>query len=127
MIKENDNTRFRCTRQQPSAFVFASIRILRRFHLDAQRSSDQIEFLAKAAFQEALVRVSHMLQRITVDDDDRWIHTPLMGIPHLGPVHPRFFGGLELHRFQQQTGQNRRWHLTVRRFVGLRDGIPQGT
>ena len=59
--------------------------------------------LAEAAFQEALVDVRDVLQRIAVDDDDRRVHAALVGIAQLRSEGPCPLGLLELHGLAEQA------------------------
>ena len=100
---------------------------MRGFQLDPQRRADQIEFLPESPFEEALVGLRHMLERIAVYDDDRGIHATLVRIAHLGAIDARLLGRLELHGFHQQAREHRRWHLAGGSLVRLDDGVPQRT
>src|ERR1700730_5536103 len=80
-----------------SSSVLVRVWIVRGLEFDPQGRADQIEFLAEPPFQEALVGIGDMLQRIAVNDDHRRIHSTLVCIAHLRTVHSRSLGGLELH------------------------------
>ncbi len=102
-------------------------RVVRSLHFDAQGRAHQVEFLAEPSFEETLVGIGDVLERIAVDHDHGRVHATLVGVPHLGAEHARALGGLELHRLQQQPGQHRGGHLARGGFVRLRDRRPQRT
>ena len=76
-------------------------RVVRSFHFDPQRGPNQVKFLAETSFKEPFVSIGHVLQRIAVNDDDRGIHPPLMGIAQFWAKHARPLGTLELDSFQK--------------------------
>src|SRR5258706_14131431 len=79
------------------------------------------------SFEEALVGLRHMLERIAVYDDDRRVHAALVRIAHLGAVDARLLGRLELYGLHQQAREHRRGHLAGGSLVRLDDGVPQRT
>src|SRR5256885_5022639 len=96
---------------------------MRGFQLDPQRRANQIEFLAESPFEEALVGLRHMLERIAVYDDDRRVHAALVRIAHLGAVDARLLGRLELYGLHQQAREHRRGHLAGGSLVRLEDRV----
>ena len=99
-------------------------RILRRAHLDPQRRAGELEVLAKAPFEVALVGVGDVLERVAVDHDDRRVHAALVRVAQLRPEGAGALRRLVLDRLLQQPRQHRRRHLARRRRMGLGDRLP---
>ena len=94
--------------------AFFRIRVLRCFHLDAQRGTCQFERLADTTLQVTLVFLSHVLQLVAMHHHHRWIHPALVGITQFRAMHPAAFRLLVRHRFLEYATELRGRHFSIR-------------
>src|SRR5690606_7838409 len=131
-------TKAACKRLAPAAFTSLYMKraaapgslvlgkgILRGLEFDAQGRAGELEVLAEPPFQEALVGIADVFERIAVDDDDRRVLATLVRIAQLGTEGAGALGLLELHGLLQQAREHRGGHLDGGRLPGRGDGLPQ--